>query len=532
MTAVSQQETGGGGLAIDSNSGKFGLFWLAAALIGMFAFFWDGASALVEGWSRPEYSYGPLVPVVSAYMLLREMRDRPPLADGGSRIPGLFVILLGLLVGFIGNVAQIPDVIIYGLIIVVGGLMLVIVGIRQAGHYWTGWLHLIFMVPLPNMIYWQVSAGLQLISSQLGVGVIQSLGIPVFLEGNIIDLGQYKLQVAEACSGLRYLFPLMSFGYLFAVLYRGPVWQKLILFFLTIPITVAMNSFRIGVIGVLVHHYGISQAEGFLHWFEGWIIFISCVAILYIVGLILRWFQRGPRSLDILDLETTGLIKNIPWGKGIRPSVPLMVAAATLVICGAAWQLTPARAGLVVDRASFASFPATLEGMRGTRSSLDPIIEQVLAADDYLVMNYAGANAPAPIDLFVSYYKTTTGGSGIHSPEVCIPGAGWEVSNWRPIEVRPEGGIEPFKVNRAIIQKGLSKQLVYYWFEQGGSRSENEYMAKFLTIWNAMTKGRTDGALVRLITPISAERGEAEADQRLQSFLSGVMRELPAYVPN
>lgn len=518
--------------AIREGGGRTGFMLLLFAILGVVAFFWDGGAALIEGWSRPEYSYGPLVPFVSAFMLLREIRDRPPLLEGGSRVPGLFVIGFGLLIGFVGNVSQIPDLIIYGMIIVVGGLMLVIVGIRQAGHYWTGWLHLFFMVPLPNMIYWQVSAKLQLISSVLGAGVINSLGIPVYLEGNVIDLGQYQLQVAEACNGLRYLFPLMSFGYLFGVLYRGPVWQKVLLFSLTIPITVLMNSFRIGAIGVLVNYFGISQAEGFLHWFEGWIIFISCVVILYLTGFILQRLTRRPdAALGVLDLDTSGLLKGVPWKAGIRATPALMVAAIMLIASGAAWQLIPPRAAAAVDRASLTTFPMALEGMRGTQMTLDPVIEKVLAADDYLVVSYAGAGKKAPIDLFVSYYKSTTGQSGIHSPEVCIPGHGWEVSRWSSIGVTPDNGIPAFRLNRAIIQKDAQRQLVYYWFEGAGDRSANEYVAKFRTIWNAMSRGRTDGALVRLTTPVQPGETEAAADRRLQSFMSSVLKELPRYVP-
>ena len=78
----------------------------------------------------------------------------------------------------------------------------------------------------------------------------------------------------------------MSFSYVFAVLYRGPVWHKLVLLLSAVPIAVLMNSFRIGVIGVLVDRYGIGQAEGFLHVFEGWVIFLSCIAILF------RWSRR------------------------------------------------------------------------------------------------------------------------------------------------------------------------------------------------------------------------------------------------
>ena len=83
-------------------------------------------------------------------------------------------------------------------------------------------LHLVFMLPLPQFLYWQVSTALQFVSSEVGVALVRGMGVPVYLEGNVIDLGVYQLQVAEACSGLRYLFPIMSFTYVFAVLYRGP----------------------------------------------------------------------------------------------------------------------------------------------------------------------------------------------------------------------------------------------------------------------------------------------------------------------
>ena len=124
------------------------------------------------------------------------------------------------------------------------------------------------------------------------MAVIRLFDISVYLEGNVIDLGVYQLQVVEACSGLRYLFPLMSFGFLISYIYRGPVWQKVVIFLSTIPITVVMNSFRIGVIGVTVEHFGIAAAEGFLHDFEGWIVFMACLGFLLFEIWILYMFSE------------------------------------------------------------------------------------------------------------------------------------------------------------------------------------------------------------------------------------------------
>ena len=88
-----------------------------------------------------------------------------------------------------------------------------------------------------------------------------------------------------------------------------------------------------------------------------------------------------------------------------------------------------------------------------------------------------------------------------------------------------------FQVNRAVIQKGLSKQLVYYWFEQRGRRFTNDFVTKFVVIYDSWTKGRLDGALVRFVIPIDAEGGEAAADARLKAFMAQALPVLPQFVP-
>ena len=127
---------------------------------------------------------------------------------------------------------------------------------------------LVFAIPLPHFIDVNLSLQLQLISSRLGVAFIRLFQIPVYLEGNVIDLGTYKLQVVDACSGLRYLFPLFSLSFLAAYLFRAPIWQRALVLFSSIPITIAMNGFRIGMVGVTVDRWGPRMAEGVLHSFR------------------------------------------------------------------------------------------------------------------------------------------------------------------------------------------------------------------------------------------------------------------------
>jgi exosortase D (VPLPA-CTERM-specific) len=225
--------------------------WLLVAAIGAIAYFQTGVGALIAAWSTPEYSHGPLIPLLSAFLFLRQLRTVPERARPASdRGPGLAVILIALLLGGVGRMIQISDFVAYALILWVGGMILITFGWRQGRQFWPSVLTLVFMLPLPDVLYFGISNYLQGVSSQLGVFMLQVAHVPVFLDGNIIDLGVYQLQVAEACSGLRYLFPILSFAYIFAMLYRGPIWHKVVLLLAAGPITILMNSVRIASLGV------------------------------------------------------------------------------------------------------------------------------------------------------------------------------------------------------------------------------------------------------------------------------------------
>src|SRR5438105_96745 len=208
---------------------------------------WSRRDALIGSLGRPSWT-GPAIIFVAAIMLI---------------IGELSAFFLLIQVGFV--------ITVFGIVLSLGGISLLRVAFVPIAF-------LVFAFPLPYFIDSELSWRLQLLSSELGVFFIRLFGVPVYLTGNVIDLGNYKLQVAEACSGLRYLYPLLSFGFLAAYLFQAPLWQRALVFLSAIPITIVMNSFRIGVVGLLVDRWGTAQAEGVLHFFEGWVIFIACAA--------------------------------------------------------------------------------------------------------------------------------------------------------------------------------------------------------------------------------------------------------------
>jgi exosortase D (VPLPA-CTERM-specific) len=511
-----------------------GLFWFLLLVVSALPVYWLGLKSLGAAWITPEYSHGPLIPLISLYLFLRELRMYPPAPPGtpANRLPGILLVAGALGFGILGNLVRIPDLVTYAFILWVGGVMLTCFGWSQGRRHWKPVLHLIFMLPLPQFLYWKLTIFLQLVSSELGVWFVELAGIPVFLEGNIIDLGVYKLQVAEACSGLRYLFPILSFSYLFAILYRGPIWHKAVLLVMAAPLTVFMNSFRIGMIGILVNSYGIEQAEGFLHFFEGWVIFGACVGILFLTAIALQRLTPNPKPLaDTIDLDTTGFADEARRILGITASAGLVAAALLSAGVAAAFVLTPAPARVEVARDSFALFPRHVGDWSGVPQGLDREVERVLGADDYVNITYAAPGQPY-VNFFAAWYATQTEGSGIHSPEVCLPVGGWEVFSIDPTPVSMPGTVYgDFMVNRAVIQKGLSKQLVYYWFEQRGRRMTSDYAAKASVVYDSLTLGRADGAMVRFVTEIEGKDGEAAADARLQGVMAELLPKLPRFIP-
>lgn len=508
-----------------------GTFWLLVACISAVFFFQEGINDLLVAWKMPEYSHGPLIPILSGLMFLRQLKTVPvnhgPVTDRG---PGVALLIFAVLIGAGGKIIEINDIVAYALILWVGAILLISFGWKVGKHFWPPVVHLAFMLPLPGAVYYGVSTYLQGVSSELGVFFLHLIQVPVFLEGNIIDLGVFKLHVAEACSGLRYLFPILSFSYIFAILYQGPMWHKALLLLSAAPITVLMNSVRIALAGWIVNNFGLDHLEGFSHFFEGWVIFISCVLILFVLAWLLVKLRGEQKSLvEALDLESDGLATQARRISLVKPSAAMIFAAVMVGALAVSWQFAPKRAEVIFDREPFVLFPSQLgEWQLGSHQPLDPQVERVLGADDYLSVMLTRADTAPSVDLFVAWYQDQADG-GVHSPEVCLPGAGWEIAQLEQIDVADQAGV-PFSINRAIIQKGVTRMMVYFWYDQRQVRTASMYEAKLQLMLGRFMNGRDDSAIVRLTTLIDPDETEADAQRRLDEALKDTLAPLPKFI--
>ena len=513
-----------------------GLFWLLVACLGAAVFFADGLEALLAAWALPEYSHGPLIPILSGLLFLRQLKEYP--VDPGpkrNRWVGVTVVIAAIALAALGKLANIYDLVAYATIMWIGGILLISFGWETGKYFWPPVLHLVYMLPLPDTLYYKMTTWLQLVSSELGVWFLRLLAVPVFLDGNILDLGITKLHVAEACSGLRYLFPILSFSYIFAVLYKGPMWHKTVLLISAAPITVFMNSVRIAVAGIIVQYWGVDWLDGFTHFFEGWVIFIACILILFALAWILLSFQPEKMGLaEALDLETDGLMAQASRLKFTRASHAMITAAVLMVSVSLAWQALPERDNRLIERDSFVLFPRTLGDWRqvGPKRQLSASVELSLAADEYHSISLQRSADEPSVEFFSAWYANQSKG-GVHSPEICLPGGGWEIA-WleRSDLTEALAWDRPFMVNRAIIQKGDTRMMVYYWFEQKGRKIAWDMAAKYWLLVDGIRTGRTDGALVRLTTPIERNETDAQADARLMDVLRETVHQLPRFIPD
>jgi exosortase D (VPLPA-CTERM-specific) len=511
-----------------------GLFCLTLATLAAAIYFREGIDALLLAWQLPEYSHGPLIPILSAALFLRQLKEVPvnrgPVDDRG---PGVALMILALAAGLVGKLSGIDDLVAYALILWVGAILLISFGWKVGKQFWPPVLHLIYMLPLPATIYYKTSTWLQSVSSEFGVWLLHLIDVPVYLEGNIIDLGVYRLHVAEACSGLRYLFPILSFSYIFAVLYRGPMWHKAVLLLAAAPITVLMNSVRIAFAGWIVDYAGLEYLEGFTHFFEGWVIFMICVALLFLLAwLMLFLHPQRPGLVDALDLDTSGWGTQAARIQLVRAS-PAMIAAVVLAGAAAlAWQVRPEVEQQPIEREPFILFPRQIGQWESSPAlPLTPEVEAQLGADDYHSVELSAPGMAAPVGLFMAWYQDQTDG-GTHSPEVCLPGSGWEIAWLERVDIGAELGMgKAYPINRAVIQKGEQRMMAYYWFEQHGRHVAWDYAAKFWLVWDGITLGRTDGAMVRLLTPINRGETEAQAEARLKEVFLETTPLLPRYIP-
>jgi EpsI family protein len=182
-------------------------------------------------------------------------------------------------------------------------------------------------------------------------------------------------------------------------------------------------------------------------------------------------------------------------------------------------------------RAALASLPSQIDGWSGSDEVLDQQTLDILGPGEFLVREYENASQPQPgISLYIAYFPTQKAGDTIHSPNHCLPGAGWVPTSRERVQITRSDG-SSFPVNRYVVSKSGERQLVLYWFQAHGRAVASEYWAKYYLVSDSVRMNRSDGGLVRLMTPMLRGESAAEAEARIMKLGSQLIPLLDNYIP-
>lgn len=246
---------------------------------------------LIFDWARDaNYSHGFLIVPVSVYMFYRKRQE---LRFPAKSSPwGAALIIAGSSLMILASAAAEYFTIRCALVITLTGLTFYYLGWDNFKKVWFSFFILLFMIPLPAIIYYSATFPMQLFSSKITNDILQLIGISSLRYGNIIKLPNYTLEVAEACSGLRGLVTLMSLGALYGNLTLPGRVRPLLLFVATIPIAIAANIARLFITVVVAYAISTRLADDFLHQLSGVIVFVVALILTIFLGGILRWERK------------------------------------------------------------------------------------------------------------------------------------------------------------------------------------------------------------------------------------------------
>lgn len=253
------------------------------------------AKLALDWWTDDNYSHGFFIIPIAAY-LAWERRDRFYAATPRPTVFGLIVIVGSILVlagGVLGSELFLTRISLLGTAV---GIVLFFFGWARLGVLAFPLAFLLLMIPLPAIIFNQITFPLQLLASRFGETTLGAVDIPVLREGNVLILANTTLEVAEACSGIRSLISLLTLGIVFGYFADSRVWVRSLIALSSVPVAIVANGARVAGTGIAAHYMGPAAAEGFFHEFSGWIVFIAAFAMMLIIQRAILFVAPRPRA--------------------------------------------------------------------------------------------------------------------------------------------------------------------------------------------------------------------------------------------
>jgi len=492
---------------------------------------------VTHDWEKEAYSYCWLIPPLVLFLIWLK-RDELVFLPSEPSWSGLAPICVGIVFFWLGELGGEYFTMYVSSWLILVGLCLLHLGWNKLKTIGFALFFILTMFPVPDFINTRIMLQLRLISSKLGVAIIKLFGLPATRNGNIIDLGFTKLQVVDACSGLHSLISLIVLCLLLVYFFKDHIWKRVVLFLSSIPLAIFTNSLRIAMTAILFKYFGAGVAEGFFHKFSGLLIFAICIPVLLIEMKVLE-------KLPPVRLNTTSESKEtITKTSGNNPVVhkqvlthgvllqPMFIVAIILLVANLTISHTVDFREKIPAKKSLDQFPLKSGEWASTRrQAMAQKFIDALDLSEYVIINYQNREGKK-VNFYVAYYESQRKGESIHSPATCLPGSGWSFNQSGAVKITGvPGNIGTMEVNRVVMQWGQKRRIAYYWFPVRGRILYNAYQLKIYNFWDALTRQRTDGALVRLITPVYPDEKIEAAEARLKKFVRDIEPVLEEYIP-
>jgi exosortase D (VPLPA-CTERM-specific) len=467
---------------------------------------------------------------VAAAILILLKTFKSELVGSGNAL-GVPLLLIALFLGLFGGSSAIYYVANVGFVLALVGLFVSCWGLDWAKNNWKPLALLLLLIPLPQFILIQIYTHLAAIAVKLSVHAAQLLGLSVVLEGNMVDFGGVSLNSLKAGEPFTYLILFISSGFFLINFIRAGA-VRVILTVLSGPvILIALTVLRfIGIIWI-ANTRGAGAAESFSA--------ATSSAGFLTVGIILQLLvfflvrKTGIRKTEGPVPEQAEKTTCFPlrWPEMRSPRSALVSIA--LIVCAVLLSAgCTAPADREMPRKTFAGFPRSLGARQASAAPVDPTQLNSMQLKDYLSVDFNDSKTTGNLNVWIAYYGSQKPGGSIHSPKACLAGSGWDMSDSRVVTLNGlKADNRDILINRAIMKHGGQRQLIYFWYNVAGAQITNEYLVKWHIFWNKLTKHRTDGALIRLITPINDGEPEGAADDRLKGFMRDFLPVIPPYVP-
>ncbi|PQP35126.1 hypothetical protein C6A37_04150 [Desulfobacteraceae bacterium SEEP-SAG9] len=491
--------------------------------------YWPVFLKLAKQWSSGDNSYCYLIIPLYLY-LLYDKKDLFKFGEFSWTLWGLLPTLLSVMLIIAGELGSVRTLLFIGIWGCAVGLTVTLYG-KRTRLLMFPLLILFFIVPLPPFVNQILTFKLKMAATKLSVMMLRTFGISVLQEGNIIDIGIEKLQVVDACSGLRYFMPMILLTILIGHFFVKGRWRWTVLLLMIVPLSIFINSLRIWASALFIVNGHPELARNLFHDFSGWLMFMIAGIFLVISALLLGKIGSNKKASQTSNLkpQTT---------KGALPQTAVSIirpVVLTIILCflfaGSGWALKqiPSAKNLPA-RKTFDYFPMQVGEWTGKRDFLSKEILSSLWSDDYLLATYTKEDSSNLIYLFIPFYAYQVTNHTAHAPQACLLGGGFALitANERPVRVGPD---QEIKIMTMALEKDSTRLLGSYFFFQRGRVITSPWLNKFYLMWDAFTKRRTDGALVRVEMTIAPGQPMDDAYSVLEEFIGKLWPILPGFVP-